>query len=165
MDQERTRGSLALVIDDDPEARRSARALLEARGYDVVHASNGLAALELIQRLPESFRLVLTELDLQGLPGTALIEALRLFRPDLPVLCLSGRRSAVFAGGCLEKPLRAGELDVYLGALQGGMAPRWDAVGAVTDEQAIDRAKARYALGGDLVEAALELARGIPSDE
>ncbi|MBA3259710.1 MAG: response regulator [Gemmatimonadales bacterium] len=165
MDEQRTGGSLALVIEDDPEARRSARALLEARGYDVVHASNGLAGLELIQRLPESFRLVLTELDLQGLPGPALIEALRLFRPDLPVLCVSGRRSAVLAGGCLEKPLRAEELDVQLGALQGGMAARWDTSAVIADEQAIARAKARYALAGDLVEAALELARGAPGDE
>lgn len=164
MDEERTRGNLALVIDDDAEARRSARALLEARGYDVVHASNGVAALELIQRLPDSFSLVFTELDLQGLPGTALIEALRLFRPDLAVVCVSGRRSAVLPGGCLQKPVQADELDVQLGAIRGGMPTRWEAP-VLADDQAIARAKARYALAGDLVEAALELARGLTSEE
>jgi CheY-like chemotaxis protein len=164
MDEDRTRGNLVLVIDDDTEARRSARALLEARGYEVVHASNALAGLELIQRLPGSFRMVVTELDLSGLPGTALIEALRLFRPDLPVLCISARRAAITAG-CLAKPLQADELDTQLGAVGAGIGMWWESPKGMVDEEAVARAKARYSLQADLVEAALELARALPKDE
>jgi CheY-like chemotaxis protein len=164
MDEDRTRGNLVLVIDDDTEARRSARALLEARGYEVVHASNALAGLELIQRLPTSFRMVVTELDLSGLPGTALIETLRLFRPDLPVLCITARRAAITAG-CLAKPLSADDLDTQLGAVRAGIGISWEDLTGIVDEEAVARAKARYSLQADLVEAALELARGLPKDE
>ena len=87
---------LVLLVDDDEESRRHARHLLELRGMEVVQVSNGIAALELIQRLPQRFRLVLTELDLPGISGKVLSETLRIFRPDLPTLCMSSR---VAAGG------------------------------------------------------------------
>jgi DNA-binding response OmpR family regulator len=160
MDQDRAGGNLVLVIDDDAHTRRSARALLEARGYEVVQASNALAALELVQRLPSGFRFVLTELDLNGLPGTALIEALRLFRPDLPVLCMSTRRAGSVATGCLTKPLDPVDLDAQIRAVRAGIMSGWEGAPGRVDEDAVARARERYSLGRDLVEAALELARG-----
>lgn len=152
--------SLVLLVDNDVEARHRVRHLLELRGMEVVQASNGVAALELIQRLPQSFRLVLTDLDLPGIPGPAVIEALRLFRPDLTVLCMAATRvvAGVEMKGCLSKPLQSGELEA---ALEEG-ASDWEpqAVGGVP-EPAVARARARFAEVGDLVEAALELSRGM----
>ena len=165
MNEDRNRGNLVLIIDDDAQARRTLRGLLEARGYEVVQASNALAALELIQRLPTSFRLVLTELDLSGLPGAALIETLRLFRPDLPVFCMSKRRVASVSGGCLPKPLDGSGLDAQLGTIGEGVATRWEGNRAEPDGASVARARARYSLQGDLVEAALELARGFTKEE
>ncbi len=152
--------SLVLLVDDDVEARRRVRHLLELRGMEVVQASNGIAALELIQRLPQSFRLVLTDLDLPGIPGPAFIEALRLFRPDLTVLCMSATRAVagVEMKGCLSKPLQSGELEAALEAGASDWEPQ--AVGGVP-EPAVARARARFAEVGDLVEAALELSRGM----
>ncbi len=149
---------LVLLVDHEVETRRQARHVLERHGMDVVQASNGMAALELVQRLPTSFRLVLTELDLPGIQGTVVVETLRLFRPDLPVLCLSTRVVAGASGkGCLSKPLRSEELTAALEDSQGG----WDPPGIEgISESLTDRARARFAVVGDLVEAALELARG-----
>ena len=48
-------GRLVLLVDDDVESRRHARHVLELHGLEVVQASNGIAALELIQRLPQRF--------------------------------------------------------------------------------------------------------------
>lgn len=146
---------LVLLVDDDVESRRHTRRLLELHGLEVVQASNAIAALELIQRLPESFRLVITELDLPGLPGSVMAEILRLFRPDLPALCMSGRVVAGVVKGrrCLAKPLQGAEL---LEALEDQRAfGEWE---AIPEEWAV-RARARYAAVGDLVEAAFELAR------
>jgi CheY-like chemotaxis protein len=158
-----TQGKLVLVVDDDEEARRDLRALLESRGLDVVNASTGQAALELIQRLPASFHLVVIELELRGLPGVIVVETLRLFRPELPIICLTDNRAMQLAG-CLRKPLIAADLDEQLATLAAGGAASWTA-GAVFDEQAVTRARARYAAGGDLIEAALELARALPASE
>lgn len=159
---EPTQGKLVLVVDDDEDARRDLRALLEARGLDVVNASTGQAALELIQRLPASFHLVVTEMELRGLPGIIVVETLRLFRPELPVICLTESR-ALQLTECLRKPLTAAHLDEQLATFAAKGAASWTA--AVFDEQAIARAQARYAVGGDLVEAALELARALPASE
>ena len=127
---------------------------------DVIQASNGLAALELIQRLSRSFRLVITELDLPGLPGPVLIEALRLFRPDLPVLCLSNTRlvAGVEVAGCLGKPLQMDELSTALEERTKGWEPQ-TLFGL--SEGATARAQARFVASGDLVEAAMELGRGL----
>jgi CheY-like chemotaxis protein len=153
-------GNLVLLVDYDVESRRQARHLLELRGMDVVQASNGMAALELIQRLPRSFHLVLTDLDLPGIPGPVVVETLRIFRPDLPVLCMDANRTV--AGGsrtrrCLSKPLQGGELEAALmesasGSELEGLLEIPDAVAA--------RVRARFAAVGDLVEAALEIYRG-----
>lgn len=150
---------LVLLVDHDMESRRHARHLLELRGMEVVQASNGMAALELVQRLPRSFRLVLTELDLPGIPGAIVVETLRLFRPDLPVLCMSATRVAAGATvkGCLTKPLQSAELFAALEEGESGWVPQgMEGI----PESAAARARARFAVVGDLVEAALELARG-----
>lgn len=149
---------LVLLVDGDVESRRQARHLLELHGMEVIQATNGIAALELIQRLPESFRLVITELHLPGLPGTVVAEALRIFRPDIPTLCISSRAAVATAAGrrCLAKPLQGPELQA---AVQGGAFWEPDGQPGLPDA-CVARARARYAAVGDLVEAAFELARG-----
>jgi CheY-like chemotaxis protein len=153
-------GRLVLLVDDDMDSRRHARHLLELRGMEVVQASNGIAALELIQRLPRRFGLVLTELDLPGISGAVLSETLRIFRPDLPTLCMSRRAAAAAVEGwrCLAKPLHGPDLEA---ALENDRSPD----GAPAFPAAwVARARTRYAAVGDLVEAALELARGAGPD-
>ena len=149
---------LVLLVDDDVESRRHARHLLELRGLEVVQVSNGIAALELIQRLPRSFRLVLTELDLPGLSGAVLSETLRIFRPDLLTLCMSTRAAAGSADGrrCLAKPLQGAHLETFL---ENGASQGLGEHGPAFPEPWVARARARYAAVGDLVEAAMELAR------
>ncbi len=157
-------GKLVLLVDYDVESRRQARSLLELRGMDVVQASNGMAALELIQRLPKSFRLVLTDLDLPGIPGPVVIETLRLFRPDLMVLCMDAARTAAGAvrnRRCLSKPLQGGELEAAL--MEHGS---WELDGMLEiPDVVVARVRARFAVVGDLVEAALEIHRGAGPQE
>jgi CheY-like chemotaxis protein len=156
--------SLVLVIDDDHAGRRAMRKLLGSLGYDVVQASGGLVGLELIQRLPHSFQLALVDLDLAGLPGVVIVETLRLFHPELPVLCMGeGKAIGVLAAptGCLSKPLQAEELRGQLqAALAKAAPPHWEPGAESPVDQVALRARARYAEGRNLVEAALEIARG-----
>jgi len=117
-------GNLVLNVEHDQAARRKLRRKLEGRGHEVVEAGSVMAALELIQRVSNGFRLVLTQVDMPGVPGTALVEALRLFHPDLPVFCLAADQEAAV--------------------------------------EIVRRARDRYQRTGDLVEAAYELAKGLP---
>jgi CheY-like chemotaxis protein len=153
-------GKLALVIDSEPGARAAIRELLESRGHDVVHASNGLAGLELLQRLPTSFSLVLVDLEVNGFPGLAVVETLRIFRPELPVLCMSRRVTAV-PNGCLRKPIDHEALDALLNpAAAAGVD--W---ALSVDEETVMEAQTRYGSGGDLVEAALQLSKKLPNQD
>ena len=157
-----TNRRLVLLVDHDVESRRHARHLLELHGLEVVQASNGVAALELIQRLPESFRLVIADMDLPGLSGVVVRETLRLFRPDLPTICMSDRARVVDAGHCLPKPLEG----AHLRALMADGAANRDGNGHPgLPESCLARAQARFAVAGDLVEAALELARAVGPED
>jgi DNA-binding response OmpR family regulator len=157
-------GGLVMLVDDDVESRRHVRHLLERRGMEVVQASNAIAALGLIQRLPDSFRLVVTDLDLPGVSGAVLVGTLRLFRPDIQVLCINGSPSGAglpAVGGCLVKPLQDSELDVALEAVLRGGTNEWEPrfTDGLLSPSATARARARFAVALDLVEAALELER------
>lgn len=157
-------GRLVLLMDHDVDSRRHARHLLELHGLEVVQASNGIAGLELIQRLPDSFRLVITDLDLPDLPGTVVWETLRIFRPELPTLCMSGRLvvGVVHGRRCLAKPLQAFDLAA---AMRDGNGPGDSDGHGRFPATSIARARARYAAVGDLVEAAIELARAARAED
>jgi two-component system, OmpR family, KDP operon response regulator KdpE len=77
-----------LVVDDEPQIRRSMRTSLEAHGYRVETASNGEEALaKLVDVAPD---LVFLDLGLPDLDGTEVIRRLRSFS-DAPVIVLSVR--------------------------------------------------------------------------
>ncbi|HSJ23670.1 MAG TPA: hybrid sensor histidine kinase/response regulator [Longimicrobiales bacterium] len=64
-----------LVVDDSPTQLEAARALLELRGYDVVVARSGEAALDRVRA--ESFDLVLSDVIMPGMSGYDLCSAIR----------------------------------------------------------------------------------------
>jgi CheY-like chemotaxis protein len=83
-------GSAAiLLVDDDEAVRALCRRGLEADGARVVEANNGEAALSLIQEWQGPLDLVITDLRMPVINGRELAEVLSVFRPELPVLCIS----------------------------------------------------------------------------
>ena len=64
-----------LVVDDVPENVRLLEAVLVPRGYEVVTASNGLAALELVEA--EEPDLILLDVMMPGLDGYGVCAHLR----------------------------------------------------------------------------------------
>jgi two-component system, OmpR family, alkaline phosphatase synthesis response regulator PhoP len=76
-----------LVVDDEPNLRRTLTAILERGGYQVTSAGDGKEAL---QRLQEgTFDLVFLDLKLPDTKGLLLIPQIRTINPDLPVLILT----------------------------------------------------------------------------
>ena len=76
-----------LIADDDPQMLRALRITLTARGYQVVTASDGKAALDAaISSHPD---IVVIDLGMPGLSGIEVIEALRGWT-QIPVLVVSG---------------------------------------------------------------------------
>ena len=159
------RPNLVLLIDSDPATRQSVVPLLVRSGVELVQARDSVAGLEILQRLPERFRLAIISLEMPGLSGTVLIQTLRLFRPDLPIVCLT-HRQPVAAGEratrCLDKPVRPELLRAQLEDALGGVAPAREAADMRPD--AVARAKACFARSRSLLDAAREVARGLPGE-
>lgn len=78
-----------LIADDHALLRRSLRALLEARGYDVVaEAKDGKEAVEMAHRLAPD--IVLMDLALPELDGLAATRAILAEHPDTRVMVVTG---------------------------------------------------------------------------
>jgi two-component system cell cycle sensor histidine kinase/response regulator CckA len=79
-----------LVVDDDAGTRGSMQRVLERQGYQVIVASDGLEALRLLRETHVAVDLIVTDVQMPGLPGDALVSEVRRSWPDLPVLFVSG---------------------------------------------------------------------------
>ena len=78
-----------LVVEDDDQLRRSVKRILEAAGYQIVTAADGLEALEAL-RQTTGVRLVFSDLVMPRLGGRALYDAARREGHATPFLFASG---------------------------------------------------------------------------
>jgi DNA-binding response OmpR family regulator len=76
-----------LIVDDDPDVHQLLIAALEAPNRHIESASNGLAGLRCIQAAP--YDLVMTDVNMPGLDGMALLERIGSLRPDTRVLVMT----------------------------------------------------------------------------
>ncbi|WP_421781011.1 PAS domain S-box protein [Kiloniella litopenaei] len=84
------RGNILLVEDEDAVRSFSARAL-ENKGYKVLEANSGEAALEILQEEGgEVIDLVITDVVMPKMDGPTLIKKLYETHPDLKVIFISG---------------------------------------------------------------------------
>jgi two-component system, OmpR family, KDP operon response regulator KdpE len=77
-----------LVVDDEPPIRKLLRMGLTTQGYDVLEASNGKLALELLAKKPA---LVILDLGLPDIDGLDLLRRIRHRQENLPIVVLSSR--------------------------------------------------------------------------
>jgi len=103
-----------VVVDDDAHVRQSISRALRHRGYDVLEATDGRAALKLLHDHGRDVALLVTDVVMPVMDGRELVEMARARRPTLPVLYISGYTDdAVLRHGVeraevamLEKPFR-----------------------------------------------------------
>ncbi|SDY90110.1 PAS domain S-box-containing protein [Micromonospora pattaloongensis] len=125
----RGRGETILVVEDEAALREATTRLLRRNGYEVVEAGNGIEALEAAANT--RWDLLLTDVVMPHMSGRELAERLRLHRPDLRVLFMSGYSQEVLGPGkaldegvtLLAKPFtEAALLAKVHAALAGGVA-------------------------------------------
>lgn len=91
-----------LVVDDERDLRRIARRTLELEQLTVLEAEDGEVALTLIER-GDPLDLVVTDLVMPRLGGIELVETLRQFRPELPLVVISGWSQSPATRNLLEE--------------------------------------------------------------
>ncbi len=84
-----------LVVDDEAASRRAIVRVLERHGYSAVEAATGEEALALLEQTHVPVDLLLTDIEMPGLTGEALVARVRAVWPRMPVLYVSG--DAAFA--------------------------------------------------------------------
>jgi PAS domain S-box-containing protein len=77
-----------LVVDDDADVRQFLVETLQTLGYHMLEAEDGYAALSLLAK--SSPDLMIVDYAMPGLSGAEMVRELRLTRPDLPILFVSG---------------------------------------------------------------------------
>ena len=122
MPQLSPRGLHVLVVDDEPDVRELLAEYFRDRGHDVTVVTDGRAAVRAIEGAPTRYALVITDLQLPGADGLAVLRAARTANPSAYVIIITGYASldsaieAVRLGAYdyLTKPFSLGQIDVVL---------------------------------------------------
>jgi two-component system cell cycle sensor histidine kinase/response regulator CckA len=96
-------GTILLVEDEDAVRLFSARALRN-KGYQVLEARSGEAALEIINEHLDDVNLIISDVVMPRMDGPTLIKEVRTRRTDVPVIFISG-----YAEDAFRRRVDAGE--------------------------------------------------------
>lgn len=85
-------GPTVLLVDDDPDLRDTLEMCVRSFGFTAKVADSGEQALELLEGT-DDIAVVLTDQDMTGMSGTALLSHIRQLSDDLPVVLMTGHLS------------------------------------------------------------------------
>lgn len=116
-------GEGVLVVDDEAMVRDMLALLLKRKfAYEVVAVASGQEAVAALREHGECIRLVVLDLCMPGMDGWETLNALRILRPDIPVILSSGYDEALAMKSdhgeqpqvFLHKPYRAADLEAAI---------------------------------------------------
>ena len=84
----KTAQGTVLLIEDDVHLARSLVRVMNAEGYQVVHVGSGAAAVEKV--MSRSFDAVISDLNLPGASGVDVLNVVRAYDPDVPLVLMTG---------------------------------------------------------------------------
>ena len=130
----RGRQQCVLLVDDEEPLLRLMTDDLVSLGYRPDAFVSSEEALEAFRSRPDTYDAIVADDRMSRLPGTALVEAARALRPDIPSIIISGHRGSEIlaqarecgADAVLQKPASLRELAAALkrALLPSGNPPR-----------------------------------------
>ena len=114
----RGRGETVMIVDDEPMLVALAEEMLAGLGYEPVGFESSRRALQVFGSNSERFDSILTDEAMPELVGIELAREMRLLRPDIPIILMSGhggaalmqRAAAIGVEEVLHKPLQRVDL-------------------------------------------------------
>ena len=79
-----------LLVEDEDSVRSFAVRALQRQGYEVIEATNGAEALEIVAREQGRLDIVVSDVVMPEMDGPSMLNELRKTRPDLKVIFVSG---------------------------------------------------------------------------
>jgi CheY-like chemotaxis protein len=92
-----------LLVEDEDAVRALARRILARLGYSVIEARHGGEALTFAADHEGAIHLLVSDAVMPQMSGPDLTRAIRVLRPDLPVLLVSGTDDETLRGGTLDE--------------------------------------------------------------
>ena len=80
-----------LVVDDNETVLRLVVTVLRNANFLVLSADGGHAAIQLAEQTRQPIHLLLSDVDMPGMSGPALGEILKVARPEMHVMLMSGQ--------------------------------------------------------------------------
>lgn len=110
-------GETVLVVEDDESVQEYVKAMLEANGYKVLMAQDGVEALQFFREHRGEISMVITDMGLPKMDGTQVMAELKAITPQVKIIFTSGyvdpeaKANAIKAGAAdfLPKPCEADE--------------------------------------------------------
>jgi two-component system cell cycle response regulator DivK len=109
-----------LYIEDEPGNRMLVKRVLEAEGFAVMEATDGLAGLEMAARMHQDLDLILLDINLPEIDGYDLAKQFRTTPglQEIPILAVTanvmhGDRERTLEAGCddyIQKPIDVDQL-------------------------------------------------------
>ena len=90
-----------LVVDDEKVIRDGCYRVLSGKGYDVITAENGQAALDILAKEP--LDIILLDLKMPVMGGEEVLEITGEEYPDIPVIIITGHGTVDTAVECMKK--------------------------------------------------------------
>jgi PAS domain S-box-containing protein len=112
------KGTLVMLVDDDPHVRGLVKGVLEESDFAVVDFGDAAAALEYLRQKKPPVKALVSDVMMPGMNGDELARRVREVRPDLGILLMTGYsdmellQKATTEEGypCLQKPVMPEEL-------------------------------------------------------
>jgi two-component system cell cycle sensor histidine kinase/response regulator CckA len=93
-----------LFVEDEDAVRGVAARLLRARGYEVIEAADGEAALLLAEEHAGRIDLLISDVIMPGIDGPTLLKKARIYLGSAPVMFISGYAEAEFSDLLEDEP-------------------------------------------------------------
>ncbi|MGV3485830.1 MAG: response regulator [Planctomycetaceae bacterium] len=113
-----TAQALVLVVDDSPTQQLQIQMVLEADGYRVSLAGDGIEALQAIEQ--ERPDIVVTDLQMPNMNGLELVSEIKAQYPKIPVILATAVGSETIAAAALQKGASSYVPKMYLAT---GLSP------------------------------------------
>ena len=115
---ESSKQTTILLVDDDVEVLKALRKVLEKDGFAVLPYTDAPSAMQFINESRKHFDLVITDVSMPGMSGTAFLNAVKTAFPKIPVIIITAfgdwgqYMETIRNGACeyLNKPLDKSEL-------------------------------------------------------
>jgi len=126
--QRAPKGEIVLIVEDEDALREVTRRIFTRNGYQVITAANGPEALRMASGHSGEIHLLVTDVVLPHMLGKEIAQKMRLIKPEIEVIFMSGYARPVLASqgrldpgvALVEKPFSEADLLAMAGHVLNG---------------------------------------------